>query len=306
MLPGVILGKQIGNWIAGANYDPEIISNGDWTDFLPEHEVQNNPFETSACTVFSMNDVKETLFMWALHNNKVPASYVLWLNENGYFRNGFINFDDNTPAMFADITIGVGTFMYKAAEAVRKWSVPEGILGQAQTVQEYYNKERLTQKAIDLQKEFDKRFFFNWFWTDDLRVSPLSAVVPFANGEGILCPTTPFNHAVLEYKRDDVAYIEDSYIQRFKKYCLPRVTSRLGFKLTILKNDMDTTKWLKDNDKKWVRNQNTGGFGRVLQNKLFTFETKDRAALALLDDRVRENGVQINNDLWLDLPQEKF
>ena len=46
--------------------------------------------------------------------------------------------------------------------------------------------------------------------------------------------------------------------------------------------------------------------GRVLQGELKTFQTTDRACLALLDDKVRENGVQIDNNLWESLPKNNF
>jgi hypothetical protein len=69
---------------------------------------------------------------------------------------------------------------------------------------------------------------------------------------------------------------------------------------------MDVQKFLKDNDLKWVRNQNTGAFGRVLQNKLRVVATADRGTLILLDDKVRTDGVNIPNDQWESLPKELF
>jgi hypothetical protein len=69
---------------------------------------------------------------------------------------------------------------------------------------------------------------------------------------------------------------------------------------------MDIQKFLKDNDKKFVRNSNTGSFGRILQNKLFVANTADRATLMLLDDKVRDGGVQITNAEWEQLPREDF
>lgn len=73
-----------------------------------------------------------------------------------------------------------------------------------------------------------------------------------------------------------------------------------------LLNFMDYTKWLKDNDLKWVRNIKTGSFGRILQGELKTFQTLDRACLALIDDKVRDNGIQIDDNLWNNLPKNNF
>jgi hypothetical protein len=69
---------------------------------------------------------------------------------------------------------------------------------------------------------------------------------------------------------------------------------------------MDIAKFVKDNDLKWVRNQNSGDFGRILQGKLFLLPTADRATLALLDDKVRTNGINITDEEWSQLPSQNF
>jgi len=76
--------------------------------------------------------------------------------------------------------------------------------------------------------------------------------------------------------------------------------------ITITNKNMDIEKFVKDNDKKWVRNYNTGAFGRILQGKLFIGTSTDRMTLMLLDDKVRENGVQISDSEWKQLPKEDF
>ena len=52
---------------------------------------------------------------------------------------------------------------------------------------------------------------------------------------------------------------------------------------------METSKWIKDNDLKWVQNSVTGQFGRVLRGKLMMIDSSDRGAAALLDDKMRSN-----------------
>jgi len=105
----------------------------------------------------------------------------------------------------------------------------------------------------------------------------------------------------------DTFLINDSYIEEEKRYCKPSVYSFVAYSITFNNNkNMDTTKFIKDNDLKWVRNTNTGAFGRIMQGKLRLFATTDRATLALLDDKVRTNGVQITDAEWKQLPAENF
>ena len=292
--PNVILGTKPGDYIVGVNIDTPVIVNqsGNWLDYPAEHERQNIDFETSACTVFSFNDIRESLFMYLLHENKIPAGHTQWLKDNGYFKNGFINFDDRIPAMFAEINLGVGTYQYKAAEACRKWSLPQDFLPKAKTIQEWYDQSKITQEARDLQAEFDKRFKWIWFWNNNLeeglKYSPVQSVVSFMNGEGVLCPTTPYNHAIACLaKKNLYVDIDDSYIQRFKKYCPERVSSYLGCKLIIIDdNTMDKSKFLKDNDTRQIRNKDNGAYGVIYGGQLLKV-TAERAGLYMIDREAR-------------------
>ena len=84
--PNVILGSHAGDYIAGANIDtPEVVNEAsNWEDFPSEHERQNEDFETSNCTNFSINDSKEPLSMFKAHNGDIPAEHNKWLKDNGY------------------------------------------------------------------------------------------------------------------------------------------------------------------------------------------------------------------------------
>ena len=292
--PNVILGSKPGDYVAGGNIDtPEIVNeSGVWTNYPAEHERQNVNGETSACTVFSFNDMRESLMMYLLHENKIPALHAKWLKDNGYFKNGFINFSDRVPAMYAEIELGVGTYLYKSAEACRKWSLPQDILEEVDTIDKWYDKSKLTEKATKLQAEFDKRFKWVWFWVNDLneglKYSPIQGIVSFKNGDDILCPTTPINHAVtaLEAKSDYVL-IDDSYNQQFKKYCHKGFSNYLGVKL-IIKEDtnMDKAKFLRENDTKQVRNKDTGAYGVIYGGQLLKI-TPERAGLYMIDREAR-------------------
>ena len=316
---GVLIGKTPRDYILGSQVGLEINCD-DWEKHLIdpqwkiEHEIQNAlGFETYACTCFSGNDVKEMIMINALKNKQVPPKYVKWLKDNGYFKNGYINFDDRIPAMFAELTEGVGTYQWKAGNALRKWSVPEGLLrDRPKNFAEYIDKEKINLEAIDLKLEFDKRFAWHWFWFRDdqdideqMKMSPAMSIVRFANGDGCLSPDGTYNHAVTEYGKDgECRKIDDSYNQQLKLYKPTHITSRLGFKLTIL--NMDNT-FLKDNDLKAVWNRDLGEYYYVHQGALKKYNTTDRAVLMLVEDKFRKDGkVEIDNEILSSLPVLNF
>ena len=308
---GIQLGKQKTDFIFGVN-SPLVGENlslsGDWDLFRPEHELQNRGFETYACSVFSALDCLETLFMYYLKNNLVSSENVLWLGDNGYFNNGFINFSDRYASQFAEIEIGKGTHLYKANNAVRKNLIPESLM--PYKLDGYFNEDDLTEKMASLAIEFDRRFTINWqyFEKPNFKISPMQAVVRYSSGDGILKPEGAYNHAVMVYKEDsDAYYIDDSYIPRDKRYGKDFVDYFIGYTLTINNiTNMDIGKFITDNDLKFVRNKSTGAFARIMQGKLRTIETKDRGTLMLLDNEHRKNGITINNDEWVSLPSETF
>jgi hypothetical protein len=180
-------------------------------------------------------------------------------------------------------------------------------------VTEDYYEPHTTENMFLLAKEFNKKFTINWEWSEfpeeDIKMSPLQACVKYADGENILCPAGNYNHAIMIQKSTpDYYLINDSYSKENKIYCKQKVTNFIRYNLTINNTTMSIHKdqWLKDNDLKWVRNSGNGAFGRVMQGKLRTFNTTDRAVLCLLDEEVRRNGIQITNAEWDVLPQEAF
>jgi hypothetical protein len=308
---GVLIGKQNTDFIAGVSSplsNKNLNLSGDWGLFRPEHELQNIGFKTYACTIFSGEDALEALFMFFLKQGLIPNEYVKWLGDNGYFKNGFINFSDRFNAQFADIQLGTGTYIYKANNALRRGLIPEDMLPYCKD--NYYGNV-ITPEMLELAEEFEKRFTINWHWVENptewFKKSPLQAVVRYTNGSGILKPEGALNHAVMVYKEDDESYyIDDSYIPRDKQYGKDYVFHFVGYTLTINYTNMNTSKFIKDNDLKFVRNQNTGAIGRIIQGKLRTVETNDRGTKMLLDNEHRKNGVTVIDEEWTQLPKEQF
>ncbi len=327
---GVIIdnkSKSPRDYVLGSNVDLDINCE-DWERHLIdpkwkiEHENQTYlhqnrfGFETYSCTCFSGNDVKEMIMMNALKNGLVPPEYVRWLTDNGYFTNGYINFDDRVPAMFSEIQKGVGTYQYKAANALRKWTLPQGILkDDPKSFEEFMDTDKLSKEAKELQAEYDKRFAWHWFWIDEskdideqLKMTPFMSIVRFANGEGCLAPEGNYNHAVMEYGKEGVCRkIDDSYTQQLKMYNPSKITSRLGFKLTILNMENKNEEWLKENDLKAVWHRESGAYYYVHQGALKKYDTLDRAVLMLVEDKFRKDGkVEINNETLSSLPVLNF
>lgn len=314
---GVLQGVGQFDWYQGAN-SPIVsdINVDDWKAYKIEHEIQwTGTYDTLFCVTYSALDCIGSLFMYYLANNLISKENVKWLKDNGYFKNGFINFNERFTAILGETT-NHGAYQYKVANAINNNGlIPQDNFPLADNFQDNIDPKFIAAEMKLLASEFNKRFTINFEWVTDLKEalkhSPVQVTVRYADyskPEDILAPEGSPNHAVKTvYAIQEYDEIDDTYWQQYKRYNPNFVFSPMAFKLTVNNNiSMDTTKWLKDNDKKWVRNTVTGAFGRVLQGKLFTFQTSDRAALALLDDRVRENGVQINNEEWGQLPKQNF
>jgi hypothetical protein len=308
---GVIRGRQDTDWVLGVNspISSKILNpSKNWTTSIPQLELQNKGYETYACTLFSSANCRETLMMYYLKNNLIPPDYVLWLTKNGYFENGFINFSDRLPAQFADISIGLGTSQYKANIAFKNHIIPEKLF--PYELNGYYDTSKITQEMLNLGLEFEKRFVFNWNWIDDpeegLLYSPLQGVVRWAEGGGILSPAGNPNHAIEIHSSNGSFGINDSYSQDIKKYAKDHVWDFIGYTLTINITTMDVVKFVKENDLKWGQNSNNGQFFRVMQGRLRLLNTSDRATLALLDDKVRENGIKLTTNEFDQFVQAKL
>jgi len=302
----VKLGKQNTDWIGGINHKIIELNDGNWDKDRPIHETQNNP-ETWGCTLFSGLDCIETLFMYYLRNHLVPDEYVKWLTDNKYFKNGFINFSESYSYQFADIEKGLGTYLYKANDAIRLGLVPESLY----SFKDYFiDKKPITEEIKNLRKEFKKKFTINWYWVEDIntaiKASPLQATVKFDTGDGILAPEGKHNHAIMVYKKNGWYDIDDSYKQRSKKYNKNYISNFIGYTLTVNYSNMNVENFIKENDLKWIFNNNTGEIGRILQGKLRTIKTQDSGVKILLDNEVRKNGKHITNEDWLKLPHEDF
>jgi glutaredoxin-related protein len=319
---GVIIGQKQTDFIAGVNSPLEkTVLTTDWDKYKPDHEIQflnsgyMNAFDTQACVSFSATDCIETLFMYYLHNVMIDSDNVKWLSDNGYFgSDGIINFSDRFVAINGH-TGPQGTLQYEVGDGIRTFGlIPDKMFPNTASSREEY-LSGITPDMVALGKEFLKRFTINYEWVDLTAIGygPIQGIVEFANYEkpdDILAPTGPTNHAIMvESVTPDYLVINDSYWQEIKKYKPDHVFSFLQYSIINnlqSMNNFDTAKFLKDNDLKFVRNQDNGQFGRILQGKLRIIQSTDRGVLLLLDDKIRNGGVNIPKSEWDQLPSEQF
>jgi len=318
---GVKLGRDKFDWHVGGNSAivPEIlVPGGNWKPYKLEHELQFNSvslYDTQFCVTYSAIKVIGYLLNYYISKSKISQDNLNWLKEKGYIKNGLFNASERFNASLGG-TDENGAYQFKIANSIYNYGlIPQDLFPLADNFKDNINHKFITQAMYDLGKEFKKRFTVNYQWVDSVKdqlpYSPVQVIVKFANynkPEDILSPKGEPNHAVCDiFSTETYNEVQDTYWQEFKRYNPSFTFSYLSYKLTINNNNnMDIAEWLKDNDRKWVRNSNTGAFGRCLQNKLFTFQTTDRAALALLDDKVREFGITITNEEWLQLPNTNF
>lgn len=313
---GVLIGRDTKDWVAGANSEikPDVfVDDGNWKPYAVEHEIQwTGEYDTLFCVTYSALSAIASLMMYKIKNNLIPATSIKWLQDNGYFKNGFINFNERFIGTLGETT-NVGAYQYKVANAIKNYGlIPQDMFPLASNFQDNIDPKFITQEMKDLGKEFLNLFQINYEWVsnvkDALKYSPVQMVVRFANYEkpdDILAPSGEYNHAVKGvFSTEQYNEIKDTYWQVYKKYRPDKTASFMAFKITV--KNMDNELFIKQNDLKWIRNQKTGSFGRILQGELKTFQTTDRACLALLDDKVRKEGLNISDEIWSNLPKNAF
>lgn len=250
---GLILGKRETDYILGSSPIVKKEINTNWKDWKPEHEIQaKRYFDTVSCVSYSATDVIEYLFTWALNNNQISPVDVKWLKDNGYFKNGLINFSDRFVAILGETT-KAGAYQYKVGDAIRKYGlIPQDMLPTTDDIKSFdeYIGAEITQEMLDLGKEFIKRFPINYEWAfniDALKYAPIQVCVSYADGEGILCPTSKVNHAIVAINAtDDYIEVDDSYQRQFKKYCHKAVYSMMLYTVKFNNMTNERIKVLKD------------------------------------------------------------
>lgn len=155
-------------WIAGASTSKIEYSDKKvkWKDFSSRAELQKRPFETWSCVTFSALDCLETIGNYRTVNKLFSEEQVKWLKDKGYTDDdGYLNFSDRFISIMSG-TSRNGNSLDTVAETIRsKGLIPEKMLPWGgDTVDEYWDKNVITQAMLDLGKEFLTRFTIQHDW----------------------------------------------------------------------------------------------------------------------------------------------
>ena len=300
--------------------DKQIINaTGDNSFLLPKEEMQvYRYFDSWNCVTFSMLNSIEAYFKYLISTNQISENNLTWLRRKQYLRSGEVNFSDRYSGAKAGTKIGVGNSGGRVKASIGYWGlVPEILWPMVKEMkpEQYYIKP--PEELDELAAEFKKRFNINIesYWIRDIE-SVLKYSVPqvyvrawYRNGSGLYYNDDPSktNHAVVAFKKDNIF---DSYDPYKKQLIEGYAYWPSGYFATVQEivneNYMDIQKFLKDNDLLFVRNTDTGQFGRIMQGKLKIVVTPDRGTLMLLDEAVRTNGRGLSPEEWDALPSELF
>lgn len=334
---GVLLGQQKTDWILGANSPLDLkvrVKDKNWKPYTSQHEIQvynvgySDSYDTSLCTQYSATDVIEHIINWDLENNEVPLVIKDWLQKEGYLVNGRLEISERLGGANSEMTPS-GTYLYKTANAIKNFGiVPQSKLPLATNFLDNINPLLIPQDVYTLGKKSKEYITINWNWVDKSQVSevlkdsPLMATVKYADGEGILAPQGDHNHAIMVAGEESDHYvIDDSYWRQYKKYTksynnqaiswiqkVSYVDNFLQFTITYNINNMNTDEFIKNNDKRIIRNINTGAYGVIYAGNFLKI-TAERAGLFTLDRLTRDTNdyqVSITNDEWTQLDKKNL
>jgi len=211
----------------------ENLPTGDWTQYLPVYEKQSGNIDDMACVSHSLTDCLEIQFKRAIANNEIPQTHLDWLNNNGYFLNGEVNFSDRALAKMSNTTHS-GNWNAVVAETARTLGlVPESDWKLDFTSWETFYAEvpaELQKKAAEFLKYF--KISYQWvqqgqqsdeeasknnlaYW---LKMAPLQSDVPvcsgWATGEVQPCGSRTTQHAIAIFQivKDNCIRILDHYL----------------------------------------------------------------------------------------------
>jgi len=321
-----LLGRGEQDWFAGGNSPINrkvLLENGNWKVNAIPNEIQvvnygeNNQYDSSMCVSFAIATALAYNLMEMLRQGLIPPETARFLKDDGYFVNGYINFSERFIAVKGE-TKSYGAYMYKVANACKNFGlIPQRMFEMADNFNDNIDPKFITEEHEKQGKKFLEHLAINYEWVNDndtaefLKYSSLPCVGQFANyvnPDDILNPPTKKGHCMTQVlETDEYKEVDESYWQQFKKYKKDKLQSFMAFYLTPLKSNimMDTKKWIKENDLKWVQNSNNGQFGRVLRGKLMIVPSTDRASALLIDDKMRkEPSIKITNEEFEQLKKD--
>lgn len=317
---GLIVWKKDNWWISWVSsplaWKRILLESKNWIELAIPHEIQflnawqTYGHDTMMCVAFSWTDSLEYQFMQMIRLWIIPQTHILFLNQ--YMQNWVINFNERFPAINWETT-DKGAYLWKVARWINiSGLIPQNKMEWWATFYENIDKTKITEEQKELGLEFNKYFTINYEYPEDisdaLKYWPIQACVKYADWEWILSPAWEPNHAIVViWEWEDYYLIDDSYSRQYKKYRKDKVSWFLQYVITINDMKFDVAAFIKNNDLKFVRNENSGAFGRIIRWKLRLLpNTTDRGVLMLLDNEHRKNWVTVTDAEWNQLPRELF
>lgn len=302
-ITGFKKGRGVADWQAFGNspiVHEVLLDMGDWKELSIPHEIQflqEYLYDTLMCVSFNgTTDAIEYIMMQQLRLGLIPNWKVLWLKENGYFKNGVINFNERFTAIMGDTDTN-GAYQYKVANGMRNFGlIPNDMFLMANNFKDNIDSKFITQEMRDLGKKFIELFPINFEWVNPedteefMKYSPLSCFGFYGNQETSepIDPKSGSLHSMLQVTETD-AYreIDDSYFQQFKKYKRTALDGFMAFYVDVSDNNMfNAGEFLRTHDTFQVRNTNTGAYGVIYHNTALLIKP-ERAGLYLIDRDAR-------------------
>lgn len=286
-----------------------LVEDSNWSNYLPTGELQKDKDsreDTMACTVFSGENILESIFDLYIQNGMLHIDDYNWLKVKGYFdENGKINFNDRFNSKLSGVSKR-GNSLRKAADSFRKdglipWSVwkYEPFYNNEPFVwKDYYQKP--PKEAIALGKEFLKRFKINYETTymnpSDIRmamkISPLhTGVHAWSRPKNGVYPRTnaPLNHAVMGFKPEWFIYDHYKVNGTFVKELAPNFNFlyyAFIYIITPLINPLNYNKTMQlKNNHLYQEVEQSGSFGVAVDNKLIIGDTASILATFIMRNK---------------------
>src|SRR3990167_3504391 len=211
------------DWFAGISSLPSLflIPQQVRRAFLPQGEIQRGREDMMDCATRGALNIFEAYFTYGVQQKLFCEENIAWLKENGYIINGTVVFSDAFIAILSGTT-RQGNSLKAPLEAIRKSGlIPKKMLPLEpwMTFDDYHNPKRITEKMVELGKQFAIMFTVNyekvypsdfeeWLKTDMIESAGFAWPEP-VNGE---YPRTsnPFNHAFMVFNTPNY-FIFDNY-----------------------------------------------------------------------------------------------
>jgi len=173
----------------------EILADGNWQPYMCPGQQQNKPngYDTSDCTGFGYCHLVATQLNAMRAKGRLSAQFIQWAEKNGYIKNDSFGFDPQVLGIMAG-TGANGNWLKIVADTARKNGLlPAGTLPGPtayKNIQEFYNKDLLTEGIIALGKEFLQYIDLPYQWIGNLTEEQALKSCPLYVA---LCTCSPWN-----------------------------------------------------------------------------------------------------------------